>query len=186
MQKLILISLTSLFCLASVVKAEDIFAPKPSTLNPIYGGFSVAHSNVESCAYTGVKCEGDGWKFFGGYEFTPHVAVEAGYYRFFNNRATSANDLVTVNGTGMGLSAVGSMPVARNADLFAKAGFMTWDATAKNNNTRVAGRDGTDFLLGVGAKYKLNSNWDLRGELEHVGGDLKSDTYSVGTAFSTY
>ena len=186
MKKIFLCSLASLLCLASAVKAEDLFAEKSSPLHPIYGGFSINHTNVDYCAYTGVKCEGDGWKFFGGYEITPTIAVEGGYYRFFNNRATSGNDVVTVNGTGMALAGVGSMPVAHNTDLFAKAGFMAWEANAKSNNSKVAATDGTDVLLGVGGKYKLNPNWDIRGELEHVGGDLKSNTYSVGTAFSSY
>ncbi len=189
LKKSIWLAITGLLCLSSAVMAEDLFnLDKPSD-DQFYGGFSLSTSDTDRCSYHGVDCKGNGWKLFGGYKFTPNVGVEGGYYRLFRRDGTSGNDYVTLNATGMALSAVGSMPLNSQTEVFGKAGFMTWDLNGKLTNGVDSGQvnsGGTDVLLGVGAGYKLTENWGIRGEYEHVGGDLKAGIYSVGTTFSTY
>lgn len=58
--------------------------------------------------------------------------------------------------------------------MFGKVGLMAWEESAKTNNATNGILAGSDLLLGAGADYKVNENWGIRGEYEHVGGLTKS------------
>ena len=63
---------------------------------------------------------------------------------------------------------------------------MAWEESAKTNRATNGILSGSDLLLGAGADYKVNENWGIRGEYEHVGGLMKSHAYTMGATYSTY
>ena len=184
MQRFIL--LACLLGSATLVHAEDTGSnPFLDGNGKVYGGVSVSKTDA-NCSYGPANCEGNGWKVLGGYKFNKHVGVEGAYQRFFRNAETDEISTVVVDNTGMSLAAVGFYPVNPKTEVFGKAGFMTWDANAYDGGTLAATGADTDLLLGVGAGYQFDDNWGIRGEFERVGGDLKANTYSFGTTFSTF
>ncbi len=180
-----LLLLPVLLFAAQATFAEDIFAKDPNDTSHFYGGVGLSYTDTSDCGYGYVECKGNGWKLLGGYQFNTYTAVEAAYQRFFRSSGDTEGYYTVVDATGMSLAAKGSYPVNPKTDVFGKVGFMTWDATASLDGVTAADSTDTDLLLGVGADYKFNDNWGLRGELEHVGGDLKAKTMTVSTVFST-
>ncbi len=122
-----------------------------------------------------------------GYKFNKNIAVEGAYYDLFSNDGTNPTTSAksAVNGSGLALAGVGSYPLNAKSEVTGKAGIMAWDAEGSTSGTLVDAMNGTDILLGVGAGYKLNDHWQLKGEYEHVGGDLEANIYSLGTSLST-
>ncbi|WML90734.1 porin family protein [Thiothrix lacustris] len=181
-----------LFCLLgilitpSAVLAEDIFADRSVEPGQFYAGFGLLKSEAE-CSYEGVACDSTGYKLSTGYKFNKNLAVEGGYYDLFNNDGTSQETLKksAVNASGLSLAGVGSYFFDHKKSLSGKAGIMAWQVDGNTDGVLVDAMSGTDILLGVGAGYELNDYWQLRGEYEHVGGDLEVNVYSVGTTLST-
>ena len=171
----------------SLAHAEDLDKnPFLDDTGKFYGGMSLSKTEA-NCSYGPANCEGNGWKILTGYKFNKNVGVEGAYQRFFRSTETDQQlGTVTVENTGMSLAAVGFYPVNPKTEVFGKAGFMTWDANAYDDGSLAATGSDTDLLLGIGAGYQLDDNWGVRGEFERVGGDLKANTYSVGTTFSTF
>lgn len=168
MKKQLLIAAMSV-CASGQIMAGDLFgSSSEGDGGTIYGGISLGKTSA-NCGNSGT-CNSSNWKLYGGYEITSDIAVEGAYHSI----ASSNSDKVT----GISAAGVYSMPVADKLEAFGKAGMVAWksDSTAKN---------GTDFLLGAGATYKLDDNWGVRGEYERIGGDIKANMYSVGAVFST-
>lgn len=146
------------------------------------------------------------WKVFGGYKIAPNLAVEGTYVNFGKSSTDSTipvipginnqeNPLsVETKATGFGASGVASAPVTDEISLFGKMGVMSWEkesTTTVWNSTKTASTtqrvdsDGVDLSLGAGAEYKLDDNWGVRGEYEHVNG-LDANIYSVGATYTTF
>ncbi|MEN9503475.1 MAG: hypothetical protein RI964_2760 [Pseudomonadota bacterium] len=184
MQRLLLLS--CVLCLTAIANADDAMSnPMLDKSGKVYGGISVSSTDAD-CSYGPANCQGNGWKVLSGYKFNPNAGVEGAYQRFFHNTKTTDANVITLENTGMSLAAVGFYPVNPKTEVFGKAGFMTWEANAYVDGDYAATARDTDLLLGVGAGYQLDDNWGIRGEYERVGGNLKADTYSVGTTFSTF
>ncbi len=174
-------------CVASSsVFANDIFAQQTEEPGKFYAGFSLLKSEA-NCSYDGVACDSTGYKLGTGYKFNDQFAVEGGYYDLFSNGGTSPTTLKksAVNASGLALSTIGTYSADGISSLSGRVGFMAWDAEGNTDGVLVKGMSGTDILLGVGGGYKLNDQWQVRGEYEHVGGDLEANVYSVGTTLST-
>ncbi|UOG90912.1 MAG: porin family protein [Candidatus Thiothrix sulfatifontis] len=181
-----LICLFSLSIAPSISLAQDIFTANETVPGQFYAGFSLLKSEAE-CDYQGVACDSAGYKMATGYKFNDSLAVEGGYYDLFTSDGTNTTtgENSTVNGSGLALSTIGTYAIDNKKSVSGRAGFMAWDAEARVTGLPVAGMSGTNILLGVGAGYKLNDQWQLRGEYEHVGGDLEANVYSLGTTLST-
>lgn len=186
MKQSILWCLFGLALAPSLVLAEDLFATSQEEPGQFYGAFSLLKSEAE-CSYQGVACDSTGWKLLGGYKFNDNIAVESGYYDLFSNDGINASTGAksVVNGSGLALSTVGSYSIDGVSSLSGKVGIMAWDVEASTDGSTKALMNGTDILLGAGAGYKLNDNWQVRGEYEHVGGDLEANVYSAGVTLST-
>ena len=153
-----------------------------------------------------VTCESpNAWKVFGGYNVTSNVAVEGSYVNF-GEQGFDASIPASVLGnkvdnpisakakaTGLGVAAVAKAPVMDQLSLFGKAGVMAWKTKGTATLGNVKGMDltsdvktdGVDLSLGAGAEYKIDDNWGIRGEYEHVNG-LEANMYSVGATFSSF
>ncbi|MEZ5537904.1 MAG: outer membrane beta-barrel protein [Thiolinea sp.] len=191
------------------------------TEGTFYGGASIGQTTTNCVIYdiAGMNkdCDMDSWKLFGGYKFTDNLAIEGGYYNFGdleeNESETMKHDVygdVTAEmhsegeATGLSIAGVASFQVADNFELSGKLGAMKYksEATVTGSATNSLGDtvsetakydiDGTSLLWGVGAHYKFNDNWGVRGEYEGFtredihGDDQDVTMMSVGATFSTY
>ena len=168
---------------ASSVMAEGRF----TSAGKFYGGASVGTMEgdiKDTCDALDKDCMG--WKVFGGYQFAPNFAVEGGYYKLADiNKSNAFGDTLKLQASGVAISGVASMPVAPKIDLFGKLGMMQWDAKGTINGKTFDKDDGTDVMAGVGLNYKITDTLGIRGEYEHIDGDVGSDMLSAGATFST-
>lgn len=115
-------------------------------------------------------------KLFGGYQFTPNFALEAGAADF--GRARAHGD--RVDGHALFLDAVGILPLDEQWSLLGRVGVAHADL-----NTSTGDANGTGLKVGLGAQYALSHNVALRAEWERYHPSLFGqhpdiDQYTVG------
>jgi OOP family OmpA-OmpF porin len=171
-----------------------------------YAGISLGQSKFkDACSsepevtVTSCKDNDTAWKLFGGYQFTPNLAVEFGYNDFgkakgtatfaFANipapgtTATGSAD-VAVEATAWELTGIGSWPLANHFSIYGKLGAYYGEVKAKVNGTITnppLGAFGgtmkdsnTNLTFGFGARYDFTNNIGLRAEWQRfskMGGD---------------
>lgn len=184
MQSTVLCYVIGFILLPTTVFANDVFVDQEDP-GKFYAGFSVLKSDA-SCSHEGVDCEGAGWKGAVGYQFNKHIALEGGYYDLFSNEGKAADgSKVVTSATGLAVSTISSYPINPKTTLSGRVGILAWEAEGDTAGKTTAMMSGTNALLGVGASYKLNEHWQLKGEYENVGGDLETSIYSAGATLST-
>lgn len=174
----------------------------------LYGGASIGQATYR-CTTTNEDCDSDGWKIFAGYKLNQNMAIEGAYYNLGEdtaeyNHTTYGKMHASAKSTGIGLTGVYTQPVADNFEVFGKLGAMFWDVEGELsqtvNGTKVSAsdeEDGTSVLFGLGASYKFNDNWGVRGEWERYTAEYEDmdkgddseediDILSAGVTFSTY
>lgn len=124
----------------------------------------------------GIKLDGNsfdasdfGYKVFGGYNFIRYLGAEIEYI----DGGSPSDHGISVDMYGFNFSAVGIWPVTDQFDLFAKAGFISWDADAQG----FGGDSGEDFSWGVGAGFNFTDQFGLRGEYQAFEIADTSDVY---------
>lgn len=161
------------------------------TESGFYLGGSIGEATVESdFDQAGVDFdESDtAWKIYGGYNFgiipLLDLAIEGGYRDLGNPSANIAGNNVDVEVDGLDLFGVAGLTFGPFG-VFAKAGFINWDASAAIENIGESDDDGTDPAYGVGAKFQIGSV-AIRGEFEAFDIDEADDVYmwSVGAAWT--
>lgn len=184
-KQLLIATLVVLSGSTAFASEDDLFGSSKSTSSEggkIYGGASLGKTSIDagciddSC----VSFNTTNWKVFGGYKITPNIAVEGGYYKIINVE----EDDVSLSVTGLGLMGVASLPVSDDVEIFGKAGVMNMKAKARIEEESDSASD-SNLLIGAGGTFKVDDNWGIRGEYEHIGGDLPINMYSVGAVFST-
>jgi opacity protein-like surface antigen len=123
------------------------------------------------------------WKAFAGYRLTPIFSLEGQYIDFGDAENSSAR----VEADGWTAALVADIPF-RYIQPYAKAGALFWDTDAHLRGALAdashVSSDGTDFFWGLGVRFDLSDNLDLRVEYERfklngdAGGD---DDFSVDT-----
>lgn len=140
-----------------------------------------------------------GGKVFGGYSFTPYLALEGSYFDLgdFDYEARvlpSAVQTGRVSVNGFALDLVGTLPLRDNLAAFAKVGLndsrlgVTFDGTGPANFSDRTDRE-TRAKYGVGLQYAINDAFSVRAELERyrindnrVTRD-KVDTLTIGVVY---
>lgn len=139
--------------------------------------------------------EDTGWKIYGGYQFTPNLAIEAAYLDLGEASASAAAsglfDLgggffpgslyvkATAEATAIVIDGVGKLALAPWLDLFAKAGLYRTelDVTATAGATDTNGvyeasesesDDSTGLHVAVGADFNVMQNVIIRAEWERL------------------
>ena len=144
-----------------------------------YVGGSIGQSSVDIECDLDITCSADekdtGWKFYGGYQFTPNFAVEFGYVDLGETGA-SGNDSVlgttsvTIEASGFSAAALGAIPLGDRFALFGKVGLFRWDVDARASSSVFGSgslsESGIDFLFGAGAAMSLGRSLSLRVEWE--------------------
>jgi OmpA-OmpF porin, OOP family len=164
-----------------------------------YAGLSLGQSKFKGAcdSESGVtlsncKDSDTAWKIFGGYQFTPHLAVELGYNDFGR---ISSDALVTAGGstftgnarieaTAFELTGVGTWPLARQFSLYGKLGVYYAETKTSANvqqttppfasGSSSASDNNANLTFGVGARYDITRNIAVRAEWQRfskVGSD---------------
>lgn len=130
----------------------------------------------QAAGVTNGDSSGTGLKAYGGYAFTPNIALEAGGVRLGRLSGTGG----TAKADGAFIDAVGTLPLNPQWSLLGRLGVV---------NAKVSGPAGSDRDIGakggLGVQYNFSERVAVRGEweryqLEAFGGSPKADMYSVG------
>ena len=129
----------------------------------------------------------NGYGFYGGYRFTPHLAVEGGYLDLgsFKYRSRVSGDIGGVPSTaafnydgetsGITVSALGVLPLSYRWEVYGRAGALFASNTASVYYADIQGPARTEFsensvdlLAGVGTSFNFLEIYDLRLEFMRV------------------
>jgi len=129
------------------------------------------------------------WKVYGGWRLFKFVAVEAGFSDMGEVSAASTIDSssVSMSANGITVAALGVLPVG-NFDVFAKMGYLYWDADLDINDPLLGqttlGDDGNDTVLGAGVVWNYPGPGAARLEYEQSEvGNLDVDSIAAGLTF---
>lgn len=105
---------------------------------------------------------GFAWNANAGYQFNQYVAVEGGYTRFADTKATFTGlGTNTISLYGLGMDVKGILPVSSQFDLFAKVGAMRLsEKQTVQEGSATAKLTGNAWTptLGLGTAFNVNSN----------------------------
>ena len=137
-----------------------------------------------------------GYKIFGGYQFTPNIAVEGGYVwlgtQKYRATYTGGTASVDAKGEGFNIDVLGILPLGDSFSLFAKVGAI--DAKMSGSVT-ATGPGGTAAVnvsqtqwkanYGIGATYNFAPALGLRAEIERFDfpSSSSANLYSVGVQY---
>ena len=159
--------------------------------NGIYVGASVGESGVEVDLAPSLPNadfdDGDtAYKVNVGWRILDWVAVEANYVDLGSPEDTlqdnqSGDAQIAVEGDGINFSGLLFLPIGP-VDLFARAGFISWDAKLSQEGFgEIGSDDGMDFSYGAGAQFRV---WSLTLRAEWERFDMsaldKAEMISVG------
>ncbi len=159
-------------------------------LNQYYFGGTIGASDAGSYCSGSTNCEDSdtAWKLFGGYKISENLSAEASYVNLGDVHKTGTSGAENSDVTALTATAVGSMPINEQFDVFGKVGAMRWSS----DNTS-GSQDGFGLTYGIGAKMDLNETTKLRAEWEkfpsiETSNSEKTDVnmLSVGVELSTY
>lgn len=164
-----------------------------------YAGVSAGQSKFKGAcdsdsgiAISNCKDTDTAWKIFGGYQFTPNLAVEIGYNDFgrISGDATLSLAGFTFTGnskieaTAFELTGVGTLPLGHDFSLYGKLGVYYAETKASASvtmttppflgNSASQSDNNTNLTFGVGARYDFTRNIGVRAEWQRfskVGSD---------------
>ncbi|MCB1620476.1 MAG: outer membrane beta-barrel protein [Thiothrix sp.] len=191
MKPVLLAGLVSLLLTQASAFAYDYAADDSinSNLQKLYVGANiglVAGDAQDFCDERDLTCLP--WKALVGYRVNEKIAVEGSLFRTLKGTSSASADYGEPYDTGgMSASVLGFYPIQDNIEAFGRLGVAVWD-TESDNSVTVANicNGGTDFLIGGGAQMNISDNLGLRGEMEYIGGDFDSTTFSAGITYSTF
>lgn len=167
--------------LASLTLATGAAQAQTSTVSqsPFYFGGSIGAPRWDVDG-AGGSHSGAGLKLYGGWSFTPNVALEAGVLDLGKYSRSGAS----VRGDGLFLDAVGTMPLEGPWSLIGRLGVVNSKVKVPGDSDR-----GTGIRFGLGGQYQLNTNVALRAEWERnrlsaFGDHPKADLWSIGAKYS--
>jgi OOP family OmpA-OmpF porin len=130
-------------------------------------GASVGSSKIEvgdsSISFDGTDV---GWKVFGKYMFNENWGVELGYVDFGTPDDNVSGVPIDIEANGIDAFFIGSFPASDSFDLFAKAGYVAWDAKISAPGVPAESDDGSDLALGIGAAFHTSDTFSILGEWE--------------------
>ena len=166
---------------AAGVAAGTAFVALPAHADGLYVGGALGAPHFGGDPINGLPGNGTGLsgKLFGGWQFTPNFALEAG----LADLGRIDNPMGRVRSHGAYLDALGLLPLGNDWSLLGSLGV-----ARVQTNTDLGDATGTGLKLGLGAQYALSSHLALRGEWERYrpavfGGHPDIDQYTVGLSY---
>ncbi|GAP35621.1 outer membrane beta-barrel protein [Piscinibacter sakaiensis] len=149
----------------------------------LYIGGSAGGSHYKGQSVGGLETDRSktGSKVFGGYQFTPNLALEGGYVDLgkFNSAAGDRK------ANGYYLDAVGTVPISGPWSAIGRVGVFG----GKLSDSGIGSDRGTAAKVGAGIDYAIDKNLSVRGEWERYRFDAlntraNTDLYSVGVRYA--
>lgn len=144
-----------------------------------YAGFGFGQSKYRDFAATNANTRTEGWKVYSGYQFNKYLGAEGGYANLNDLTATTGTTRTETESNAWSLAAIGSYPLTDKFSVMARLGAAyVQTSTSTKVGTALAQRSGDDGYqpyYGLGVKYALLDNVDLRAEWERF--DL--DDYNI-------
>lgn len=117
---------------------------------------------------------GTGYKLYGGYQFNKNWAAEMDFVHFGKFDFTSPDSRTKGTVNGVGLSAIGMLPLSENFRLLGKVGALakSMDVEEHDPSSRYYYAAKTTEIApywGFGAEYRMSPSLSLRTEYEHHG-----------------
>jgi len=151
--------------------------------NPYYFGGTIGASQGSGyCSGEADKCENEdtAWKLLTGFKVSDKLAAELAYSSLGDMRKSGNN----ADSSAFTVTAVGSLPLTEQFDIFAEAGLSRWNSDNEK---------GFGVTYGLGAKMHINASTNIRAEWQQfpsieVSDDEKTDInmLSVGVEISTF
>jgi len=147
--------------------------------NGLYLGASVGEANVQIDENLGFDLDSNdtGYKAIVGFRPLDFLGFEANYVDFGNPQDTVAGVNVETDATGIDAFVVGFLPLPF-VDLFAKAGFVSWDSSISANGVKVGDDSGEDLAYGIGVGAHFGS-LGVRAEYERFEIENVDDVYML-------
>jgi OOP family OmpA-OmpF porin len=159
----------------AVVLAVALVMFAPTSEATFYLGASATQTKV-SLDDSGFNEDDIGWKGFVGYNFIRYFGLELSYY----DMGKLSDSAESIELSAAALSARGILPLGKHFELFAKVGYMAWDA----KRSAVGDLDDFDLTYGAGAAVIIGSHFEIKAEYEILdvdGADV--DLISLGVAW---
>jgi opacity protein-like surface antigen len=128
-----------------------------------YAGAGVGSYGVDVGAFSG---DDIGYKVFGGWMFNEYIGAELEYV----DGGTAEDHGLEVDVSGFNASIKGSWPVSDQFDVFAKVGYVFWDADFHDDDFGSDSDSGEDFSWGVGAGFDFT---------DHLGATIEYQGYEI-------
>jgi OOP family OmpA-OmpF porin len=185
-----------------------MLAASSATWAQAYLGLAIGQAKFKNAcegAPSAITCndQDHAFKFFGGYQFTPHLAVELGIGKLGTAKATSSGSFGTTETADLSaleLTAVGSWPFANRFAIHGKLGVYEGEMESKEEAVPAVfpppprrgwrSTSSTGLTYGIGASYAVTDKAVLRLEWQRynqLGGEgapkLDIDVLSIGALF---
>jgi OOP family OmpA-OmpF porin len=162
----------------ALVSAATLVALTAHAEGPYVGG-SIGTSKYKGADIGAVATDksSTGGKIYGGYGFTPNIAVEAGYADLGKFKSAAGE----VKGNGLFVDAVGTVPITQSLSALGRVG--AFNGKLKDNLN--GNSSGTNLKAGLGLQYDFNKQTGVRAEWERykfkgVNEKPSADLYSIG------
>ncbi len=152
-----------------------------------YGGIGIGQSDYRDYSATSVSPHSEAWKAYAGYQINKYVALEGGYVNLNDMTAFTGSTRTNISTDGWTLGALLSYPITDKFAVTGKIGgaYLLADVKKKTGAglTVRTGDDGYEPNYGVGVRYALLDNLDLRAEWERFDrSNMNIDLLSAGMA----
>lgn len=152
-----------------------------------YAGLGFGQSKYRDVNATSANVRTEGWKVYAGYQFNKYLGIEGGYANLNDMTAITGTRRTEIDTDAWAMGAVLSYPVTEKLAVMGKVGaaYMLSDIKTKNGAalTVTTGDDGFEPNYGVGVKYAVFDNLDVRAEWERFDRDNSDiDLISAGVA----
>ena len=167
--------------------------PASASDNGFYLGASFGQSEikiedlVEDGGTVDFSASDTAYKVFAGFRFLTFLAVEGSYVDLGSPEDEIADGTLRADITGYDAYAVGFLPLGI-ADIFAKAGMMSWDGKVTVDVDELSGTfsdSGSDPAYGLGFQLRFKS-FAARAEIEYfdIEGAQNVYMYSIGGSYT--
>ena len=169
---LMIVGLT--LALASGAQAEQGFY--------VGGAFGKAYldENIDGIS---IDADSSTYRFFGGYNFTPHFGVEVGYLdlgTFRDNIDVAGTPVpVSVSADGFTLSGVGTLPIGERFSVLGRLGAYFHDGKTTAGGITENIPSETNIFVGIGLAFGLNEKVDVSLGVDYLNTDEADPTIAM-------
>jgi OOP family OmpA-OmpF porin len=143
-----------------------------------YVGGSLGFSELDiDCDGWGSCDKSDvGFKLFGGYKFTPYVAIEGSYIDYGKANLSDPGFSAEVTGTSFGIGVAGFLPFNQMLTGIGRVGFASNKAKATGVNIIGGSETNTKPYFGIGLDFMVAKNLHVEAALDFTKFEQENDS----------